>query len=312
MTKSTTLAELGIEAVAQRSGLSQHLIRMWERRYGAVKPARTESNRRLYSEADAVRLGLLNRAVHAGHRISDIAKLPTPKLEKMLEHTQLAAVAAPPAAIAASDYMERALAAIMAFDSEALGDVLSRADVDLGHGRSLEQVIMPLLERIGTLWHDGEMRVAHEHMATAAITHHVGAALANFRYPAHAPVLLLATPLGQMHEAGALAVGVVAALGGWRPVYIGPNLPADEIAGAAQKSSARAVALSLVFPSDDPRLPAELTRLRRLLPQEVPILVGGRAAAAYRSPIERGDVVHIADITDLRNRLALLRASAEI
>ncbi|MBK7092549.1 MAG: MerR family transcriptional regulator [bacterium] len=84
MTKSLTNAELGIEAVARRSGLSQHIIRIWERRYSVVRPIRTASNRRLYTEADVVRLALLNRAVHAGHRISDIATLPTPKLEQLV------------------------------------------------------------------------------------------------------------------------------------------------------------------------------------------------------------------------------------
>jgi hypothetical protein len=84
MTKISRDAELEIEAVARRSGLSQHLIRIWERRYAVVRPVRTESNRRLYSEADVVSPALLNRAVRAGHRISDIATLPTSKLEQLV------------------------------------------------------------------------------------------------------------------------------------------------------------------------------------------------------------------------------------
>ena len=193
------------------------------------------------------------------------------------------------------------------FDAEALGQALSRADVDLGQARALERVIMPLMEQIGTMWKEGGMRIAHEHMATAFVTHHIGSFLANFRYPAHAPALVIATPLGQLHEAGALAAGVVAAMEGWRPLYLGPNLPADEIAGAVKMSGARAVALSLVFPLDDSRLPAELSRLRRLLPNNIQILAGGRAAEAYETSIESGDIIKISDLDRLRSQLDSIR-----
>ena len=63
--------------------------------------------------------------------------------------------------------------------------------------------------------------------------------------------------------------GPTAANLGWQVTYLGASLPAAEIAGAAQQRRARAVALSLVYPEDDPRLAGELTRLRESLPAEV-------------------------------------------
>jgi len=301
MSKSTSTPQLGIEAVSRRSGLSQHLIRIWERRYGVVKPARTKSNRRLYSEEDAHRLELLNRAVHAGHRIGDIAKISTEKLELLVGAgrpngtiTSLPSV---------SDEFNAAIEAIERFDAEALTMLLARADVEFGQSHTLELIIMPLMERIGTLWKDGEIRIAQEHMATAAVIHHVGSILANFRYQLDAPVIVVATPLGQEHEAGALAAAVVAAVSGWRPIYIGPNLPAEEIAGVAVKSNARAVALSLIFPADDPKLPAELGRLSRLLPNGLSILIGGRAAEQYMTAIDSIRAILIPDVAMLRQHL---------
>jgi methanogenic corrinoid protein MtbC1 len=309
MTKSSQIAGLGIEAVAQRSGLSQHLIRIWERRYAAVRPIRTESNRRLYTEADVDRLALLNRAVHAGHRISDIATLSTPKLEQLVgkdfPNGSLSKVRGNGVS---PNFVELALHAITQFDSEELGAILSHAEVDLGQARALDQVVMPLMERIGEMWKDGDIRVAHEHMATATIQNHVGALLASMRYPANAPSVVVATPAGQLHEVGALIVAVAAALEGWRPVFLGSNLPADEIAGAVQKSGARAVAISLVFPFDDPKLPAELNRLRRLLSEKVPILVGGRAAESYGNAIDSIHASRMTDIGGFRRQLDVLRS----
>jgi cobalamin-dependent methionine synthase I len=128
------------------------------------------------------------------------------------------------------------------------------------------------------------------------------------RYPANAPSIVVATPAGQLHEVGALVVSVGAALEGWRPVYLGPDLPADEIAGAVQQSNARAVALSLVFPADDPKLPAELVRLRRLLADEVPLLIGGRAAEAYGHAIDSVQAFRMTDIGTFRRQLDSLRS----
>lgn len=309
MTKSSEVAGLGIEAVAQRSGLSQHLIRIWERRYAVVRPLRTESNRRLYTEADAARLALLNRAVHAGHRISDIATLSTPKLEQLVGKDFLsAAVSRAKGTGASPNFVGLALSAIVQFDSEELGAILSHAEVDLGPARALDQVVMPLMGKLGEMWKDGNIRIAHEHMATAAIRNHVGALLASMRHPANAPAIVVATPVGQLHEVGALIVAMAAALEGWRPVFLGSNLPADEIAGAVQKSGARAVALSLVFPFDDPKLPAELSRLRRLLSDNVSLLIGGRASDAYGEAINSIQATRITDIGGFRRHLDLLRS----
>jgi DNA-binding transcriptional MerR regulator/methylmalonyl-CoA mutase cobalamin-binding subunit len=310
MRTNSKSATLGIEAVAQRSGVSQHLIRVWERRYAAVRPARTDSNRRLYSEDDALRLELLNRAVHAGHRISDIANIPTARLQQMADKDRSRYPASSRVSRGSeSQYLSAAFEAIERFDAEALTTALARADVDVGQSRALDHVIMPLMERIGTMWKDGELRIAHEHMTTAVVTHHVGAILANFRYQPDAPIVVVATPVGQIHEAGALAVAAVAAASGWRPIYLGPNLPAEEIAGVAVKSGAKAVALSLVYPADDPRIPAELGRLKRLLPHNLSVLIGGRAAEAYKAAIASSEASFITDVADFRQHLEQVRVN---
>ena len=65
---------------------------------------------------------------------------------------------------------------------------------------------------------------------------------------------------------------------GWRVIYLGTSLPALEIAGAVVRNQARALALSIVFPADDPALPGELETLRKTFPIDVKLIAGGRAA----------------------------------
>ncbi len=121
---------------------------------------------------------------------------------------------------------------------------------------------------------------------------------------------MIGTPSGQLHELGALLAGAAAANMGWRVIYIGASLPAAEIAGAVRQNRARGVALSLVYPEDDPRLESELARLREMLGPETALLVGGRATPAYRDVLEKLNAVQITDLDHLCATLDELRKPA--
>ena len=151
--------------------------------------------------------------------------------------------------------------------------------MNCGIATVVEQVVVQLLTEIGELWRAGDLRIAHEHMATAVLRSSLGNMLDTFHPSEFAPLLIVTTPLGQFHELGALIVAIVAATEGWRALYLGPNLPATEIAGSAFQSNAAAVALSIVFPPDDPRIGVELLALRKAL-GSTPLIVGGRDAMA--------------------------------
>ena len=68
-------AKYRVGMVAKMTGLSTHTLRMWEKRYAAVVPERTEAGGRLYTDADVERLRLLHTLVESGHSIGGIAKL---------------------------------------------------------------------------------------------------------------------------------------------------------------------------------------------------------------------------------------------
>jgi len=298
-----------IQAAARRSGLSAYVIRIWEKRYGAVKPERTGTNRRLYSEEQIERLILLRNLRDSGYNIGQVARMPTEKLrqlagEGVTETRQPAG--GPPAAALLAEGVE----AVKALDSKRLEVALDRASVVLGAQGLLQRVVAPLAIAVGELWRDGTITAAHEHFASAVLRVFLGRATAAFGGSEQAPVLVVATPAGQLHELGALLVGAAAANVGWRVTYLGASLPAAEIAGAARQNRARAVALSLVYPEDDPRLEGELARLRELLPPEVPLLCGGRAAPAYRHALQKVGARETRDLAELGAVLDQLRKPA--
>ena len=102
---------------------------------------------------------------------------------------------------------------------------------------------------------------------------------------------------------GALMAAIEAENAGYRVAYLGANLPVEEIAAAAQRLGANVVALSLVYPPDDPRLGAELERLRGLLGREATILVGGGAAAGYTAALGRIGAVVVRDLAEFSTRV---------
>ena len=177
----------------------------------------------------------------------------------------------------------------------------------LGAQGLLQRLIAPLAQEIGEMWRDGTITAAHEHFASAVIRVFLGHAAKPFAEEENAPVLLVATPIGQLHELGALLVGAAAANLGWRVTYLGASLPAAEIAGAARQNRASAVALSLVYPEDDPRLEGELARLRELLPAETVVLAGGRAMPAYGEALKKISALQIKDLPHLGSVLDDLR-----
>ncbi len=304
-----------IRVAVRRTGLSAHVIRVWEKRYQAVVPTRSPTNRRLYSDEDIMRLWWLQQAVRAGRRIGGIAHRSNEELVKLVNAQGVSVPDADrPATEPDADkdegepavLLERALETVIALNPVMLEEQLLRTSIQMSRRRLLEEVVHPLMERIGDLWHQGTLRIADEHMATAVVRSFIGNTIATCRVPDAAPHVLATTPEGQMHEIGALLASAVAAAEGWNPIYLGPNLPAEEIAGAAAKKGAKAVLLSIVHPEDDPRLGSELVTLRRLLGPDVILLAGGRAARGYSRSLEQASAVTLNSLGDLFNFLSLM------
>jgi MerR family transcriptional regulator, light-induced transcriptional regulator len=307
-----------MKVVMRRTGLSPHVIRMWEKRYGAVVPSRTPTRRRLYTDAEIQRLLLLRQATLAGHSIGQIAQLPIERLRELVaaEATAMPAPAASPRFHAdgapASAHLDACTTAVEQLDARALETALLRARVALSHTAFIETLIMPLMQNIGELWREGTLRIMHEHLASAVVRTLLGSLVTTAGIPPTAPHFIVTTPAGQLHEIGALIFASVASTEGWQVTYLGPNLPAEDIAAAAQQQHARAVGLSIVHPPDDPHLQQELVRLRQYLAPEVTVFVGGQAAAGYQDILQRIGAVLPSGLAEFRVHLETLRTAGAV
>ena len=303
-----------IKYVTRHTGLSSYLIRAWEKRYGAVKPARTETNRRRYSQDDIARLMLLKKAVGAGIPIGDVAQLETAALERLVKAPLLPSPMASfpqpsePESQSQSNHLDACVGAVLALDPRALETALHQSLVGIDKNLFIDRVIAPLMQIVGDLWKEGQVRVAHEHMATAVVRTFLGDMLRFVTVSETGPICLFTTPAGQHHELGALMAAVTGALQDWRSIYLGPDVPADEIAAATQRTGATLVGLSIIYPADDPALEWELQRLRRGIAEEVAVLAGGRAAPYYADAFRATGVSRLGNPAALRRMLWALRS----
>jgi methanogenic corrinoid protein MtbC1 len=130
---------------------------------------------------------------------------------------------------------------------------------------------------VGIRWHNGTLAIAQEHFVSQMLRTLLGSMTRLFRPLNPAMTMVLSTPAGESHEFGVLAAAMLAALAGVEPVYLGPNLPAREIADAARRTSAKVVALSITFPSETTQ--EELIALAGAIPKDAELWIGGAGSA---------------------------------
>lgn len=294
-----------IRIVMERTGLSLETLRAWERRYGAVRPERTEGAQRRYSDADIERLRLLTRVVAGGRAVGQVAALSGEELAALAREDEGAAPARSGDAGRWEFVLEAARAAVLELDATRLERALRQGALLAGAAAFVESVAVPLLRWLGSGWADGTLTVAHEHLASAVLRRALGTLLSDAAAPPGAPVFLCATPAGQVHEFGVLLAAVTASSFGWRTVYLGADLPARDIASAARSTGASAVALSVVYPSDDPALPGELRELRAQLGPGPRILLGGSGARVLRAMLPELAIEPIGGLAELEAALSL-------
>ncbi len=150
-----------MRVVSRLTGLSADTIRVWERRYGAVDPDRTDGNKRRYSGAHVRRLVLLRRATELGHSIGQVVQLPDQELRGLIGESS------PDVGSQVSLYaaiVEDYLTAILEYQVQRAELILSRSAAILPPMTLTLEVIVPLMRRVGEAWQRKQLRIPHEHI----------------------------------------------------------------------------------------------------------------------------------------------------
>lgn len=228
-----------IKKAAELTGVPEHTLRAWERRYGLVEPHRTPSGYRLYDDAALARIRVMNELVHSGWSAREAA----------VESARRTPQAGGPLPA-----VEELVAAAAGLDADTITRLL---DEQFARG-SFESVVdawlMPVMARLGRAWSTGEVSVAGEHLVSSIVMRRLGVAYEAAGRSATGSPVVVGAPPGVDHELGLLAFATAARRCGLTTVYLGGQVPVEAWPEAVAKVSAVAAVTSLHRRKDAPRL----------------------------------------------------------
>ena len=231
-----------MRVVSRLSGLTADTIRVWERRYQAVSPERTGGNKRRYSGSQVRRLVLLRRATELGHSIGQVASLQDEDLRRIIgETTQEVTHHKSIYDAVIEDY----LAAVFRFDVQGAEAILTRTAAIVPASKLTLEVLVPLMRRVGEAWHEGGLKIHHEHIISGQLRSLLGTLMRHVEPAAGSTRILVTTPPDHLHEFGAIIGAFMVASRGFEPIYLGSNTPFEDISDAATESGSAIVLLSI-------------------------------------------------------------------
>lgn len=273
-----------VKHVARMTGISADTVRMWERRYGVVQPARSEGGYRLYDEGAVRRLAAMQALVAAGW---------SPRLAA--EQVKTGGAVVPPDVDADSDAQPgprqdlggsegpSLVPLAQDLDAQRLESVLSGVFASAPFEELVDEWMMPALAELGAAWQAGSVSVGGEHFVSAGLQRHVAAVLAGSRPPSGAPRVIAGLARGSRHELGILAFAAVLRRADLDVVYLGSDLPTESWAETVRSSRAQAVVLSVPTAEDVPGVRDAVAALAASAPT-VALYVGGRYQDDISSP----------------------------
>ena len=259
---------LRIGELGRRLGVSDHVLRAWESRYGLLQPVRSPGGFRLYSAADEARIRRMQAYLAEGLSAAEAARAA-------LDGGPGTQPREPAGPAAGSEPFAGLRRALDAFDEPAAQAVLDRLIAELSLPAVLRDVILPYLADLGERWQRGTASIAAEHFASNLIRGRL-AGLARGWGSGHGPQALLACPPGELHDIPLMIFGIVLHRNGWRIGYLGANTPIEELDRAAGASHPDLVVLAATIPDTLEPLRPELAALAR----RAPLALAGAGATA--------------------------------
>lgn len=259
---------LTIRRVASLTGVPEHTLRAWERRYDLVHPARTESGYRVYGEADLARITAMHRLVEAGWSPRSAAE----------------EVALGRFGDAGLDPYAELIEAAAAMDAERIARTV---DDHLRHARfeaAVDHWLMPALDRLGRAWAAGTVSVAGEHLVAHVVTRRLHAIYDAVPRGRHQAPVIVGAPPGVEHVLGLLAFAVATSRAGLPTVYLGAQVPLDAWTDAAVRLRPRFAVTSVPRRRDAASAAGVLDRLTS---QTILVRVGGRFQHLVGEPEHR-------------------------
>jgi len=270
-----------IKDLESLSGIKAHTIRIWEQRYSFLKPQRTETNIRYYSNNELktiLNIALLNKY---GFKISHIDKMnPEEISQKLISLTDSQAQQ--------ERQVNQLIGQMVDLDMLAFEQTLDNHIRNKGIERTINTLIFPFLERIGILWLTDHINPAQEHLVTNIIRQKLIVGIESARAVISSPrSVLLFLPEGEYHELGLLYMYYIMKSRGVQVIYLGANVPIKDVAFIVSVKKPDYLYSHITFMMGNARMEKYLNQLRDMV-QQTPIVISGQLAQSQQKRANSG------------------------
>jgi MerR family transcriptional regulator, light-induced transcriptional regulator len=267
-----------IKDLQNLSGIKAHTIRIWEQRYAFIKPQRTQTNIRYYTNEELkkiLNISLLNKY---GYKISHINKMSDPEiLEKIVALSNLQAQQ--------ERIVNEMIQYMVDMNLDGFEDVLDNYITARGFDKTITQVIFPFLERIGILWVTNHINPAQEHLVTNIIRQKLIAGIETvFTHITTNKLVLLFLPEGEHHELGLLYICYLLKSRGIKTLYLGANVPVADIEFVSKFKKPDYLYTHLTATASNFNFEKFLHQVNIRL-ESFPLVISGQLVSSYKKPL---------------------------
>jgi DNA-binding transcriptional MerR regulator len=255
------LARYSISDLEKLTGIKAHTIRIWEKRYGIFSPERTDTNIRYYCVGDLQRLMNISFLNKHGFKISHISGMDDIHIQ-----AEVARICELPGA--EEGYLTDLIKAVTDIDEDRFERNVNSSILKMGFEQTFQQVVFPLLEKVGLLWQIGKISACQERFANNLIRHKLVVAIDGMvgHNTTTGSNYLLYLPTGQYDEINLLFANYLLRKAGHHIIYLGPSIPLDHLSFLSNRQLIDHVVVSLGQGFTDKEMAAYLEKLSTIFP----------------------------------------------
>ncbi len=274
-----------ISQLSRFSGIKPHTIRMWEQRYNALHPSRSEGNTRYYDNSQLRRLLNIVSLMDSGHKVSELCAMPDQKLFQLVSQ---AVQEQTPAEERTEYFISQLLAAGMNYDEAWFEKIFSHCQLRHGIRDTYTNILYPMLARIGLMWASDTLAPSYEHFISNLIRKKLFTAIDAL--PPASPeedAWLLFLPEDEFHELGLLLAHYLIQLSGRRVIYLGANVPLVSLQSAVDQTPAGALLTFLVHHDTPENITAYAEALTQSFPSQKIYISGNPQLTSHLKSVKK-------------------------
>lgn len=264
-----------ISTVSSITGVNAITLRAWERRYGLLKPMRTEAGHRLYTDADIDLIKNILALLDEGIAISRV----TDALKNVRQQETAEQDEGP-----WQRYQTTMLEGVAGYNEGTLETVYNEAMSLYPVDMVTKKLLLPLMKILGKRWTEEKAGIAEEHFFSVFIRNKLGARFHHRNLQNRGPRILAACLPGELHEFGLLLFALSAHARGYRVILLGADMPLAQLSEVVERSQSDAIVLSGSSSSVTEDIDEDISALISIC--NVPVFIGGSFALKHAQSLE--------------------------